>query len=357
MNPLPPPMGFRFRFPSRFRKPFVLVLGSLVTLALPLPFSLQAIAQEATDPPGESIRAGGITFQFASVDRGGELLKQHDEYVRNLSSFDRKARMRAETDPGTEAFVEFVADHVIEWTPDERAGVGKAIMLLGERINNLQLPIEIPVLLVHTTGREESGAAYTRDAAIVLPRGRTGSSDKPPLRLLAHELFHVLSRLNPSLRDELYAIIGFRPIGVVELPGALADRKITNPDAPQIAHAIDVRLPDDRTVSLAPVLLAKREFDPGQPSLFSYLEFKLMEVQQNDRGDWFVPLIDGEPVLHEPSLADFHRQIGGNTGYIIHPDEVLAENFAILVTGEEAKDPWILDAMRDVFEAHAKPTR
>ena len=36
-----------------------------------------------------------------------------------------------------------------------------------------------------------------------------------------------------------------------------------------------------------------------------------------------------QPVLLDPEdLPDYHRRIGRNTNYIIHPDEILADNFA-----------------------------
>ena len=38
-------------------------------------------------------------------------------------------------------------------------------------------------------------------------------------------------------------------------------------------------------------------------------------------------------------LSGFVEQIGRNTGYIIHPEEILAENFAQLATGENDQGP------------------
>jgi hypothetical protein len=47
-------------------------------------------------------------------------------------------------------------------------------------------------------------------------------------------------------------------------------------------------------------------------------------------------LVNGKPLLLAPEEADgFMEQIGRNTGYIIHPDEVLADNFVIMVQGRK----------------------
>ena len=327
----------------------------LVALLVAVPTAGQDPVAERVEP----VRAGGVEFRFATLDQAREVLKQNDSFIQSLSPFDRQARMRTRTDPGTAAFVEFVANEAIEWNASEREAMVKAIELLGERLEslhlgNLHLALDNPILLVHTTGREESGAAYTRGSSIILPRGKTGTPHQPPLRLIAHELFHVLSRAIPALRDNLYAIIGFQPTGEILLPGSLSPRRITNPDATHIAHALEVQLTEGRTSFVTPVLLAKSKFDPEQPSLFSYLDFKLMEVEQAENGDWIPHVVRGEAVLHDPSLPDFHRQIGRNTGYIIHPDEVLADNFVIVVSGETVKDQWIVERMRELLSSVEK---
>ena len=39
---------------------------------------------------------------------------------------------------------------------------------------------------------------------------------------------------------------------------------------------------------------------------------------------------DGSPALNMEEVENFFEQIGKNTNYIIHPDEVLADNFIFL---------------------------
>jgi hypothetical protein len=44
------------------------------------------------------------------------------------------------------------------------------------------------------------------------------------------------------------------------------------------------------------------------------------------------------------------EQVGRNTQYIIHPEEILADNFALLVLGEsKIPTPEILQKMREVL--------
>ena len=203
------------------------------------------------------------------------------------------------------------------------------------------------IQLIQTSGLEESGAAYTRSNAIILTKSQI-TMPAPALRkLVLHEMFHVISRSNPKLRDALYSIIGFTASNEIELPLDWKSRRITNPDAPVIQHVLKMRTEQNETVFVAPVLFAKSTYDPQQASsMFAYLEFALMQVQAGDDGQYVAALKDGEPVMLPKTMPDFHRQIGANTKYIIHPEEVLADNFAELILQTPGlSDPWILEKM------------
>ena len=56
---------------------------------------------------------------------------------------------------------------------------------------------------------------------------------------------------------------------------------------------------------------------------------------------------------HKPQLlsikdvGQFFEQIGRNTGYIIHPEEILAENFALLLSGSsELETPELIQKIK-----------
>jgi hypothetical protein len=106
------------------------------------------------------------------------------------------------------------------------------------------------VLFLKTTGREEGRAAYCRGAAVVLPE--TELADAGKLRdTVFHELFHVYSSHHPELRRELYEVVGFEVCPEIELPPALAKRRLTNPDAPRMDAFIRLRLGGE-TVAATP---------------------------------------------------------------------------------------------------------
>jgi hypothetical protein len=214
-----------------------------------------------------------------------------------------------------------------------------------------KLPFPPVVTLIQSTGREEGQAAYCRGSAIILPQAKVTGQPSGLERLLNHELFHILSSHNPRLRESLYRIIGFQPCEPIDPPAALRDRKITNPDAPLWDAVIALEVNGERT-SAVPVLLSRTpQFEPQQGgSFFRYLQFRLLAVERRDEHSWHVPS-GREPTLLDPShVPDFARQIGENTRYILHPDEILADNFVHLVQQTaNLPTPHILEQMREVL--------
>jgi hypothetical protein len=205
------------------------------------------------------------------------------------------------------------------------------------------------VLLIRTTGQEESGAAYTRGAAIVLPQNVLAYSADRLDRLLAHELFHVLSRHDGAFRARLYRIIGFEICDPIDFPASLADRRLTNPDAPLVDCTIELKNTEGKSFFGAPILYASaKKYDAEKKgSMFQYLTFRLLVVEQ-DRGRWRPRLLGGEPVVIDPKKeAAFYDKVGKNTNYVIHPDEILADNFVHLVMGtKDLATPRIIEEMR-----------
>jgi hypothetical protein len=67
---------------------------------------------------------------------------------------------------------------------------------------------------------------------------------------------------------------------------------------------------------------------------------------------------NGAPRLVEVEAVEgFFEQIGRNTGYIIHPEEILADNFVLLVLGRTTPpvpNPEIPEEMRAILAQYAQ---
>ncbi len=291
---------------------------------------------------------------LATVDEGRSALSKRDVYLNRLSKLDLAVRLRTSKDLAVDDYVAVVRNSVLAWSEEEQDRISKILIGMQDRSRKYAQALPKRVLLIKTSGDEESGAAYTRDDAVVLPQGRLKSDDVAVEKLIWHELFHVLSRHNPALRDRLYATIGFEHSPELALPADVALRKLTNPDAPYHEHAIRLRV-DGEPVWCVPVLLSTRgqaQAGDGGP-FFEHLELKLLLVERDVASGALRPLTDEADKSRLVALSaapDFFEKIGRNTTYIIHPEEIVADNFALLaIDAPDVKSPELLDKMKAVL--------
>ena len=287
----------------------------------------------------------GCLAHFATASEAAEILTRKDDFIQRLSAFDRAARMKTDRTVSAEEFLAFVKASVSSWTDAEKGKVEAAIGQIRPALEALPLPLPKTIALLKTTGAEEGQAFYTRDTAIVFPEGQLTAANPPLEKTIAHELFHILSRENPAMREALYQAIGFTACAEVQLEASLQPRKITNPDAPRNDHSIRLRV-GGKEVAAVPILFSATEkYDTHRGGeFFSYLQFQFL-ILENGSGS----LSAGE-VVPPSRVSGFFEQVGRNTDYVIHPEEILAENFAMLVLNEqEVASPAILERIRQIL--------
>jgi hypothetical protein len=301
------------------------------------------------------------TLDFATAEQGKKILTARDDFVRRMSPFDRAARLKTDREVSEKEYLAFVGKNVLAWTAAEKQKVVASFKGAGPELRSLSLPFPKKVLFIKTTGKEEGGAAYTRANAIVFPKDVLRGPSAGIRKTICHELFHVLSRANPDLRHKLYAAIGFQKCREVAFPSGLASRKITNPDAPKNDHCIRLKV-DGMDQWVVPILFSRTEkYDTERGGeFFHYLEFRLLLVERKKGSSSVKPMYDGE----NPKLAGLHQvsgffeQVGRNTGYIIHPEEILADNFALLVIRQgNLPSPEIIEKMKEILKKEAAGNR
>lgn len=287
---------------------------------------------------------------FATPEQGRAALTQRDDFVARLSPFDRAARLKKDGAVSEREYLDFVGTNVVAWGDGETRRVAAALATVGERFAAAKLAFPGGVMLIRTTGREEGNAAYTRGSAIVLPPGVLDDSNADLAQVLSHELFHIISRRDPGLRDRLYRVIGFERCPDFIFPPALAPRRITNPDAPRNDHRIRVGHGGAQVWAI-PVLYADSAYDPQRGGeFFNYLQFRFAI----DGAAGAAP--HGAPSLVDlKELTGFFEQVGRNTQYLIHPEEILADNFAIALAGRsDVATPSIPAEMLRILHAAPK---
>ena len=240
----------------------------------------------------------------------------------------------------------FLQSDMDGFTADEAKMVEKTLRQIYPHCTRLRPDIfpDTLVLIKTKALHYGEGVYYTRENTIVIPYNALAGDRDAFKTTLYHELFHVFSRLNPDKRRALYQRIGFSGLGYdrLELPPLLAARVLHNPDGVDFAQVIELSQPQRPAILAVPIIYANEPgYKADKPAFFSYLTFELFQVKETGDGRWRVlTKPDGlSSTLDLRSQPDFFRQIGDNTGYIIHPDEVLADNFAFLMEELERGEP------------------
>jgi hypothetical protein len=298
---------------------------------------------------------------LADAEEARERLGEEDGFVRALGVFDLALRMETTEAVSTAELRAFLRAQARECDAREEALVEGALEGAAERLEDAGFPVPLPerIAFVKTSGREEQNAAYTRGAAVFLPEAFLRMPEERMEGIIVHELFHVLSNCDGELRRRLYATLGFTRCGPIELPEIVKRRLYTNPDAYQNDYCVQVEY-KGREVTVTPILMSPfRDYDPEMGRGWAaYIAFRLL-VLKEENGRLVPSLEDGRPqLLTLGACPSYQERIGRNTSYIPQPEEVLAENFRMLVYGEEGlKDPKIPEHMREVFRAYVEERR
>jgi hypothetical protein len=314
-----------------------------------LPWALWAAAPVAAQPAAGQ----ALVFGFVTAEEARPILGARDEFVRAMSPLERSARLRT-TEPVDESrLLQHRAAAARDWEPVDQRRLAPILQRLADFVAGIRWQHPDRILLAKVDDTLEDGSPHTRANAIVLPGRFVAQPAGALAHLMAHEVFHILTRDNAELRERLYAAIGFRRCETVTIPQAVSSLRITNPDAVESRHTIAVRLDGQPVEALPYIRFASGGIDPRE-GLMKQLVVAWLIVDRSG-GDCRARGGPGDTGIDPGRLQGLAEQIGRNTGYLFHPEEILAENFAILfraaVTGsaQAVPSPEILDTMRTIL--------
>lgn len=272
--------------------------------------------------------ADTVRFHFATEKEARVLVCSDDVFTRGWSEFDIVSRLQDTC--GTKSdLLALKQVEVRDWTEEEKQLILSDMHEINRiiRTEGYKLPFPEEVILVKSTMKDEGGAAgYTQANWIALSDSYIERADKEARRyLLLHELSHILTRNSMEYKTRLYSALGFKviPEGMV-YPEELKKIRISNPDI----GAYDSYGPfkvNGRKENCAMYLYAGRPYTGGK--FFEYVEIAFVpyDSNMNPKRD-----ADGKLIMYNMSqIEDFAERVGKNTEYIIHPEEILAENFVL----------------------------
>ena len=250
-------------------------------------------------------------------------------------------------------YLAFAKDQMLDFTDEDKASVTRAMTRIEERMKDQGyiLPKLDPIVFVKSTMEEELGAdGVTHGTQIYLSEDELDFANEAWdlasesfTELVAHEIFHCITRSSPKFRSDVYKIIHFTVQDQeYELPPCVREYFISNPDvehhnawAPFIIHG--------QETNCFTAFITSRHFENEGETFF-------------DTGITALIPTDGSDVYYTESDAEnFWDIFGRNTTYVIDPEECMADNFSLLISagpaGKEDKPPGspeILEAL-DTF--------
>ncbi len=201
-----------------------------------------------------------------------------------------------------------------------------------ERVSKGLFPQQIR--LVKTRGRYYGdGVFYTREDCIVIPQNELNNfSEQGFKETMYHEVWHIISRYNPELQRKAYALIGFSQVANkhIWIPTRLREHMIYNPDGVDPWWQISLKDANGKSRNCIPILHTNTEgYNPEMKEFFGYLQFNLYPIEDGKLITKSDSLTSPITLANEP---DFYDQVTDNTNYIIHPDELIADNFMYIMT-------------------------
>jgi len=241
-----------------------------------------------------------------------------------------------------DSYIEYLKEDVAEFSEADKALIKiieDSVNVLLKEVNPKWLKKDIYLVKLKAKSYGE-GVFYTRDNGIFIPynvldQGEVGGL----LSVFLHEIYHIMSRYNEDFRRASYNLIGFNPVeGNIDFPEALDKRILLNPDGVNMAYAITLKTDkaEDEPIDAIPVIHTNSaNYSIDKPAFFSYIQFDLFRIEEE--GDRFnVKISDEKGSMVTPEIPDlyypsFFEQIYDNTQYIIHPDEIMADNFMFAI--------------------------
>lgn len=280
-------------------------------------------------------KAHKIVFANKAAGEAQIVKDDVEDYFGRIKKLDMQIQMNSSSRGDRNTLLKDYKQHlkksVMDWKPEEEQFVANVIKKAYELVSLVSpkvFPDEI-IMIKNNMNHYGEGVFYTREKAIVIPMNTLEMKDSADfLKTMIHEVFHIYARYNTDKRDKLYAKIGYTKIDPPTIPDILNRRVLLNPDGVDYNYGIRVkRKTTGQEILAMPIIFSKMlNFQPDKTDFFEYLQFYLFEVSNGE----VQVTRNGDSTVRIKNITEFYEQIGTNTQYIIHPDEVLADNFVLM---------------------------
>ena len=292
-----------------------------------------------------------VNFNFSSKEEGKYLISLQDTFINNLSPFDLEARCNFK-DATKYDYLLFCRNNVLNWTDENIILIDGLLKEIDGELKQrgMVIPLIDNINLVKTTSKEEGGAmGYTRGNTIYVADYIMYKPKVKIKEILTHELFHILTRSSFPFKQEMYSIIRFTALDkIIDLTTMNQRcRFVSNPDVSNSCSYIELKDWDGKEHRLLMTTLARSNYHGG--SLFKYIQPYFLELDSEHNIMTYGDNLPVRKSIYGEYYKDFIMKVGQNTGYMVNPEEILAENFRIAILGEidEVPNPEIINNIRN----------
>jgi len=239
-------------------------------------------------------------------------------------------------------YKQFLQADVLEFSTEEQERLQSIFDGIQGKLDAISIDIDFGKIVLIKTGGAGYGdqAFYTRENTIVIPKGQLANNEEQLNGVMLHELFHIYSRYNVLEKQDIYKMIGFHPIeGEIAIQDpALKAQTLLNPDGLAMNYYIDLKDKKGNSIKAVPMIYSTYDsYKEDIKDFFTYLKFDLYRLESKDGKE--IVLSQGVSTDVEAEYFDsFFGTIADNTQYIIHPDEIMADNFMLMVEAYAKND-------------------
>ncbi|MDB4443609.1 hypothetical protein N9157_03770 [Saprospiraceae bacterium] len=235
----------------------------------------------------------------------------------------------------------FLKKDVLNFSKEEMEyvnGVFKEAYEMCNKVSTSIFPKEIKLIKTHAN-HYGHGAYYTRENCIIIPKDELDLRNKEGfLETMFHEISHIYTRFHPEKQRALYKLIGFSNIGNMSnllIKEELKSRILLNPDGINFAYHIELKEKSGRPYSAIPIIKSNEtRYIESKNDFFNYIDFSLYKISIQ-HGVQVKTDAEGNSTINMDNVPNFFEKITSNTDYIIHPDEIIADNFMYLMMREK----------------------
>ena len=294
-------------------------------------------------PCDPEAKTSHISYRYASAEEGRQLRLNNTNYFNALTQndIDWKFRCAGKT---LDEFKTFAADQIQDFTEEEKKAIDAMVSLIEVRLDALGVCLRPDEIIFIKSDMEDEGGAggFTHKNEIYLTSFLIqaivdvlqGNDTYPPdyleyisfvtPELIAHELFHCLSRNDARFRQQMYSLIGFTVMDhEIEFGPTVRNLVLQNPDVERFDNWAEFTINGQkRRCTLLPVYecsFAEAAATNPDASFFDYMQCVLVPL---DAPDTMIPI---------EQASDFYTVLGHNTDYVIAAEECLADNFGYLI--------------------------